>query len=326
MRHVSIEICQRCPNKCIHCSSASSKECNTYISIEKLKEIVDGLKLLEAKSISISGGEPFLHSGLLDIVSYINSKGIDISIYTSGIVFNEYGEYSSLDGKVISKLSKIGVNKLIFNVQSLKEERYDEIMQTKGNLPLLMESIKLCKENNIFTEIHFVPMKLNIDEIDDMINFVGKFNLDMLSFLGLVPHGRAKDNEEKILLDDETSDMIKKKLNELINEKTRVGIPLQVDDSECSCYAGKEKLYVKFDGTVYGCEAFKYIPLCDDDNNEIIPDSIHDRRIEVIFMNSKYLQAEAKFIEEQKKVLNSPEKCPVQRCLRCKGGNRANKK
>ena len=234
-------------------------------------------------------------------------------------MLNEFGQYSSLDNEYLKRLSNIGINKLIFNMQSLKDDIYDEFMQTNGNLPLLIESIRRSKEKKIFTEIHFVPTKININEIDNMINFVNEFDIDKISFLGLIPHGRAKENKEKLYLDKITSDTLKQKLNELTNKKTRIGIPLQTNDSEYSCYAGKEKLYIKFDGTVYGCEAFKYIKLYDEGNNVISPDSIHDRRIEDIFMDSRYLKAESKFIEEQQKNSCISEKCPIQRILRCQG-------
>lgn len=319
MKHVSIEIIQKCPNECIHCSSVASKECEMFISTQKVNEIIDGLNIIKTEVISISGGEPFLHSGLLEIVRNAKMKGIDVNIYTSGIMFDNQRKECSLDTNIIKDLKKIGVNKLIFNLQSLKSDVYDEIMQTKGNLSLLMESIRKSKENNIFTEIHFVPMQLNINEIDDVVNFVNKLSVDKVSFLGLIPHGRAKINKDRLYLDNETTIKLKAKLNGLANEKVRIGIPLQTDDIGYRCTAGKDKLYIKFDGLVYGCEAFKYARLYDEDGNEIIPDSIHDKKIEEIYTHSEYLKAEEKFICNQQNLLNVSEKCPIQLYIRHNG-------
>ena len=71
MKHISIEIIQKCPNKCIYCSSLSCEDSKHIISINKLKEIVDSAKKLNAYLISISGGEPFEHGGLLDRKSVV---------------------------------------------------------------------------------------------------------------------------------------------------------------------------------------------------------------------------------------------------------------
>lgn len=38
MKQISIEIIQKCPNQCLHCSSLSSIECTLKIETDKVKE------------------------------------------------------------------------------------------------------------------------------------------------------------------------------------------------------------------------------------------------------------------------------------------------
>lgn len=313
MKHVSIEILRRCPNNCMHCSSESGPKCDDYcIEFAKVKEVFDGLSEMKAEAVSISGGEPFLHKDLVEIVKYGKDKGFKIYIYTSGIMLNEKEECISLDKNILKELHNIGVDKLIFNLQSLKEDIYDEIMCTKGNLKLLKESIKESKRNDIYTELHFVPMKLNYREIEDVIKFVETEELDRVSFLGLIPHGRAKKNKDKLYLDKETTLEVKKLLAKYESEKVRIGIPLQMKKQACICNAVTEKLYIKFDGTVHGCEAFKYYPLYDEKNKIIHPDNINGNNIKYIYENSEYLKASIKeknILFEQNDI---QENCPIQ--------------
>lgn len=321
MKHVSIEILQRCPNNCLHCSSESGRSCNEYvIELDKIKRIFDGLSRLNVEQVSISGGEPFLHKDLLEIVKYGKEKGFKIYIYTSGIMFDEDNSYISLCESVVKELSKVGVDKLIFNLQSLNKDTYKEIMCTeKENLDLLKKSIQLSKENKIYTELHFVPMKMNYKEIEDVINYVDKEKLDRVSFLGLIPHGRAKANKERLYLDEKTNSEIKELLASYNSDKVRVGIPLQIKKQKCICNAVSEKLYIKFDGTVHGCEAFKYYPLYDKNNKRIYPDNINDNDdIEYLYGNSKYLKAS---LYEKEKLLGEDiyENCPIQEACREKG-------
>lgn len=312
MKHVSIEIIQKCPNNCMHCSSISGMNCKEFLKADLIKKVFDGLKKLNVDELSISGGEPFLHKDLVEIVKYGKQKGFRINIYTSGIMLNEENEVIPLDDSILLDLSKIGVNKLIFNCQSLKEETYDKIMGTKGNLKLLMQSINSSKDNNIYTELHFVPMKLNYNEIEDVVNFVKDEKLDRVSFLGLIPHGRACKNKNELYLDKEINCEVKKLLNNLECEQVRVGIPLKLISEKCICNAGKEKLYIKFNGKVYGCEAFKYIKLFDQDGREIKADSIYDNDIYDIFKNSLYLKAAQKKIDFIFKNNKITENCPIQ--------------
>ncbi len=316
MKHVSIEIIQKCPNYCMHCSSISGITCEKIIKFELLRKVFDGLAEIKVDELSISGGEPFLHKDLAQIVKYGKEKGFNINIYTSGIMLDENGQYISLKEDLIKQLSEYGVKKLIFNVQSLKENVYDKIMGTEGNLKLLMKSIECSKENGIYTELHFVPMKLNYTEIKDVVHFVESEGLDRVSFLGLIPHGRAKQNKKELYLDKETNIRVKELLHSLEGENVRVGIPLKLESSTCICNAGREKLYVKFDGRVYGCEAFKYIDLFDEKGNKIEPDSIYKNEIFDIFKNSQYLNAAKIRIHKIFEKNNLHENCPVQEELR----------
>lgn len=239
MDHVSIEIIRKCPNNCLHCSSRSNISCTEIMDIDLIKKIFDGLYNIGTDVISISGGEPFLHKDLVDIVRYGKEKGFKINIYTSGIMLDDKGNRIAIKEELIETLSKFGVDKLIFNVQSLNEDVYNEIMGTKGNLPLLMSSILNTKKNGIYTELHFVPMKLNYKEIKNIIEFVNDNNLDRVSFLGLIPHGRAKENMSKLYLNRRDNQSVKELLAQEECEKVRVGIPLKLENTSCYCNAEK---------------------------------------------------------------------------------------
>lgn len=102
----------------------------------------------------------------------------------------------------------------------------------------------------------------------------------------------------------------------LEGENVRVGIPLQNIESEYKCYAGRSKLCIRYDGKVFGCEAFKYVQLFDDNGDIIYSDSIYEKNLVDIYYNSVYLKRERNFIEEQMCDGNCQEKCPVQRMMR----------
>ena len=316
MKQISVEIIHRCPNKCIHCSSFSSPLCQDVIPEEVVFEIIDGAKRLETEVLSISGGEPFLHKDLVSIVEYAKKQELAVYVYSSGIVLNGSGQVGSLSRETLSELKRINVDKIIFDLPAVHENVYDNFMGTKGQLGYALESISRAKDQGIFTEIHFVPTKINIDEIDGIIAYAKAENLDRVSFLGLVPHGRAKENAAQLYLSPEETAELKKKLYLLRSELIRIGIPLQLKEEEYQCYAGCGKLCVRYDGKVFGCEAFKYIDLYDDNRRLIEPDSVYERKIDDIYYDSAYLIAEKKFISQSMSMCGCSDKCPVQRMYR----------
>ena len=61
LSEISIEILQRCPNRCIYCSSHSNPQATHIIPFGIIKSVIDDAKSLGCKTVCLSGGEPFLH-------------------------------------------------------------------------------------------------------------------------------------------------------------------------------------------------------------------------------------------------------------------------
>lgn len=67
IKDLCFEIIQKCTNNCKFCSSCVSIDKTNIISFELFKSVIDFLMNQEdIKEISISGGEPFLHTELLE--------------------------------------------------------------------------------------------------------------------------------------------------------------------------------------------------------------------------------------------------------------------
>lgn len=71
LKEISIEIIRKCPNNCLHCSSFSNKNCSEIIPYELFKKVVSGAKNLGLKTVCFSGGEPFLHPDIIEMIEYV---------------------------------------------------------------------------------------------------------------------------------------------------------------------------------------------------------------------------------------------------------------
>lgn len=86
LKDLCFEVIQACPNKCMFCSSNSSQDKQTIITLEQFKRTVKYfMKQGGIKELSISGGEPLLHPNLFEIVKFCKDNGIRTVIFTSGI-------------------------------------------------------------------------------------------------------------------------------------------------------------------------------------------------------------------------------------------------
>ena len=301
LSEISIEILQRCPNRCIYCSSRSNPQATHIISFEIIKNIIDDAKSLGCKTVCLSGGEPFLHPQILDIISYIAKQQLTCYVYTSGIYMKDE-VYSSLPNEYIEAIRGM-VDKVIFNVEADSSALYDQIMGTDvGGFDMMKKSINDCVSSGLVVETHVVPMQVNFKHLKSIFEMCYQLGVSKVSILRLVLQGRALENLSLVKLsgkDNREVTKLIKALNESYKGKVRIGLPYSDSNCRIYCKAASDKINVRYDGNVYPCEVFKDDLLnaklgCEPDN--VWKDSFYD-----LYQNSPYLNVVRKSIEVFKK-------------------------
>lgn len=289
LHEITIEVTQRCPNRCIYCSSLSDTTKTQYLGYDTICRVVDDAKSMGAKRVSLSGGEPFLHPDIVNVAGYIHAQGLQCHMYSSGIMLSKEGTPTSLLPELLEKI-KGDVLKLIVNIESADEETYNTIMGTNfGGFSLIKTTIRNARKLGITVEAHMVPMKVNYLQIPAIVKLCDNLGISQLSFLRLVVQGRAQENLSKVLLNANEFEAAKWLMKEAAgqsNIKIRQGVPFQDGVRRINCMAGICKLDVRYDGKVYPCEAFK------NDNMRCITanaDSIMDKSLKEIYQSSNYL-------------------------------------
>ena len=301
LSEISIEILQRCPNRCIYCSSHSNPQATHIISFEIIKNIIDDAKSLGCKTVCLSGGEPFLHPQILDIISYIAKQQLICYVYTSGIYMKDE-VYSSLPNEYIEAIRGM-VDKVIFNVEADSSTLYDKIMGTDvGGFDMMKKSINDCVSSGLVVETHVVPMQVNFKHLKSIFEMCYQLGVSKVSILRLVLQGRALENLSLVKLTGEDSwevTKLIKALKEAYKGKVRIGLPYSDSNCRIYCKAASDKINVRYDGNVYPCEVFKDDLLdaklgCEPDN--VWKDSFYD-----IYKSSPYLNVVRRRIEAFKK-------------------------
>lgn len=301
LSEISIEILQRCPNRCIYCSSHSNPQATHIIPFEIIKNVIDDAKSLGCKTVCLSGGEPFLHPHILDIISYIAKQQLTCYVYTSGIYMKDE-VYSSLPNEYIEAIRGM-VDKVIFNVEADSSTLYDKIMGTDvGGFDMMKKSINDCVSSGLVVETHVVPMQVNFKHLKSIFEMCYQLGVSKVSILRLVLQGRALENLSLVKLSGEDNwevTKLIKTLNESYKGKVRIGLPYSDSNCRIYCKAASDKINVRYDGNVYPCEVFKDDLLnaklgCEPDN--VWKDSFYN-----IYQNSPYLNVVRKSIEAFKK-------------------------
>jgi len=302
LNEVTIEVIQTCSSNCIFCSSYSNLFSNKKIPFDKICEIIDFCKAHGAATISISGGEPLLYDRLVDVIKYCSKKYLNTTIYSSGNVKPaKWDILSQIDSKNI---------KFIFNYPSVDNDIYQELICSKDfHINDLNQAIVRMINNDIPVEVHIVPNRINIGSLYDSAAFLKSIGVRKVSFLRLVPQGRAQLNKEKLLIGHS---IISKEINRVKQElrddhfTIRGGVPFSnLLKTKCECIAGISKLIFRYDGVVFPCEAFKEAP----SNESYVLGSIYNDPLDQIW-NNHPVHSKLKLLK--KRAIQHSEPCPAQ--------------
>ena len=90
VKDLCFEIIQTCPNNCLFCSSCAGMDKTSIIEFDVFKRTIDHfMNLGGIEEISFSGGEPFLHPDLFNMIKYCKDLGIRVVLFTSGVKRNK---------------------------------------------------------------------------------------------------------------------------------------------------------------------------------------------------------------------------------------------
>jgi radical SAM protein with 4Fe4S-binding SPASM domain len=186
-----IEITNACNMTCTHCYVASGVRLPNEMTHEEILRAIDLLPPFSGKRIAISGGEPIVRRGCMDIVEYAAvTRGLDVDLYTNGRKFPERF------ARRINEINRLGRTqiRLQLSLEGACAPTHD-LVRGKGAFDDAMESLAMfCAVGLAGHTVLFVCLtKANIREIDDLIALAEKYGVSMLVFSQWQRQGNAAD-------------------------------------------------------------------------------------------------------------------------------------
>lgn len=121
------------------------------LSIEEWKGfIVKFCGLLEGKGeIVISGGEPLLKEGVLDLVSFCKKMGLKTIMVSNAFLIDE---------EMAKRISDSGLDQISISLDSFEEETHDYMRGVKGAYKKVINAINYLKEQNASPRIEIITV------------------------------------------------------------------------------------------------------------------------------------------------------------------------
>lgn len=254
LRELKIEIISQCSLNCIHCSSNSTPATREGAPSKAWLRIINEARELGAEKLAISGGEPLLHSDLEQIAEFAKGLGLTTVVYTTG---------NAADAeKIIERLARLKTDKLIFSIFGENAKTHERVTRISGSYESTLESIEMAVEKGITCELHFVPLKFNFREINEIVVLGEKLGAKATSVLRFVPQGRGSTITGEKLNKIENLELARRIRNlRSAGYCIRTGSPYNFLflNNHPVCMAGIDRIIISPDLHVYPCDAFKQI-------------------------------------------------------------------
>jgi len=247
------QITHRCNLKCVHCFAYNVLD---ELNTEECKKVIDQLSEARVMILKITGGEPLIRRDIFELLSYINSKGLDIILSTNATLINE---------EIAGKLKEVGVEYVQVSLDSANRFTHEKI-RGKGTFDKVIGGIKNLLENQIKVSIVTTLMSYNVSEISETVDFVYKLGVKKFLTRRLVMYGRARERWSELAPQPQqlikAYEILKKKSEEypdmiiVPDSSYMFGIdPSLIEEGRApTCECGKTQCGIKPDGTVVPCE------------------------------------------------------------------------
>ena len=193
---VEFFITKHCNLSCKHCFEGSAPKfpIKEFTSSE-MERIVNQLEVAGIKTLKITGGEPFTHPNIDELVALLSKVHFETMILTNALLLNE---------RRIELIKKNNIQ-LGISLDGMSSITHDFI-RGQGSFIALKKVLLALRRSKVTFSVTCTANKMNLSEIDGIIDYVlGELNANSLFISRLRSIGRAVDNNELVLNNTENN-------------------------------------------------------------------------------------------------------------------------
>jgi GTP 3',8-cyclase len=261
INYVRMSVTDRCDLRCRYCMAERMQFLpkREILALEEVAQLAEIFVDRGVKRIRLTGGEPLVRRGILDLVGWIGQRignGLEeLTITTNGTRLEHCA----------SQLYKAGVRRVNVSLDSRRPDRFGHITRG-GDLRQVLRGITAARDAGLSVKINMVALaKLNEDEIEDMLLWCASEGLD-LTLIETMPLGEVEEDRTSHYL---PLDKVRRALEqryeltpslrrtggparyyEIANLGVRLGFITPLTQNFCD---GCNRIRVAATGTVYGC-------------------------------------------------------------------------
>ncbi len=186
--YLRLSLTDRCNYRCSYCSHAEPAERGDLLSRQEIARLAGLFARLGIRRVRLTGGEPTLRRGLLDIARDVSAvPGIEeLALTTNGHLLAE----------LAPQLREAGVSRLNVSLDTLKPSRLAEISGRGAALSRIVRGLEdAARAGFDSVKLNTVVLRgQNDDELGDLVRFAWRHGA-LPRFIELMPFGEGRPVE-----------------------------------------------------------------------------------------------------------------------------------
>lgn len=200
-RKALLQITERCNLHCAHCFVSAGNYGDT-MPIRIIRNVViPRLKDCRVISVTLTGGEPFVHPGVIEIVRLLKKANIKVGICTNG---------TSVSQDQMETLARIGNVHLNVSLDGFRPESHGKFRGDKTSFAKTIETIRHLNRYRLLQGLLVTPNNLaEISEYTELCEFAIQNDAIYVLMNPLSSMGRGVKVQERLRASDKVMRQIK---------------------------------------------------------------------------------------------------------------------
>lgn len=171
VRNVTVAITHQCNIRCTMCYFHEELSNRKVLPLEVFQRFIDQVAV-SRPCVILSGGEPFTHPRLLDMVAHAKGKGLPVQIFTNGVMVRP---------EKADRLAELGLDYIDFTLLG-NSVTHDRVAQSPGAYGRLLENLAYFAAHRRETRLilNFTITPDAIDDLEHAVELTRRFQLDGL--------------------------------------------------------------------------------------------------------------------------------------------------
>jgi len=199
---------------CDHCYRDAGAKVADELSTGEARAMLEEIAKAGFTSMIFSGGEPLMRPDLYELVAYAKSLGLRPVLGTNGTLITL---------EAARKLKEAGLMGAGISLDSMDEQKHDELRRYRGAFREAIQGMKNCREAGLPFQVHTTVFDWNQDELEAITDFAVEIGAVAHHFFFLVPTGRAVNIEEESL----RAEAYERVLTRILEKQKQVNIELK---------------------------------------------------------------------------------------------------